>query len=188
MTPELPDRPRALLDTCVMFPTVMREVLLGVAGQGLYTPQWSGRILEEWARAARKLGPTGEPQARAEIALVRAAWPGAEVTWKPSLEDRLWLPDPADVHVLAAAISGSADVIVTMNASDFPRGTLAEEGLLRIDPDAFLWTFYNRDPDALRAVCDGVLATARQMSGEAWEMRALLKKARLPRLAKALTR
>ncbi|MEQ5868957.1 PIN domain-containing protein [Sagittula sp. NFXS13] len=178
---------RAVLDTCVMFPTVMREVLLGVAGQGLYTPQWSERILEEWARAARKLGPTGEPQARGEIALVRAAWPKAEITWNPSLESRLWLPDPADVHVLAAAIAGSADVIVTMNASDFPRGTLAEEGLSRVDPDAFLLGFWQAHPELVADVGNRVLATACQLSGKDWEMRALLKKARLPRLAKALS-
>lgn len=178
---------KALLDTCVLFPTVMREVLLGVARAGLYTPLWSERILEEWARAARKIGPTGEPQARGEIALLRAAWPGACVTWKPSLEQRLWLPDPADVHVLAAAISGSADVIITLNASDFPRGTLAEEGLDRIDPDAFLMGFWQADPETVTIVCDGVLDTARRLSGDDWAMRPLLKKARLPRLAKALS-
>lgn len=179
---------RAVLDTCVMFPTVMREVLLGVAATGLYTPLWSERILEEWARAARKLGPTGEPQARAEIALVRAAWPKAEVVWKPSLESRLWLPDVNDRHVLAAAVAGSADVIVTLNASDFPRGTLAEEGLNRVDPDAFLIGYWQASPEVVGPVCDNVLATARQLSGQDWDMRGLLKKARLPRLAKALTR
>jgi hypothetical protein len=35
-------------------------------------------------------------------------------------------------------------------------------------------------------VADAVLQEARRLSGEQWEMRALLKKARLPRLAKAL--
>lgn len=177
---------KILLDTCVIFPTVMREVLLGAAKAGLYTPLWSERILEEWARAARKLGPTGEVQARGEIALVRAAWPKADVVWKPSLEDRLWLPDEADRHVLAAAIAGNADVIVTMNASDFPRNILAEEGLSRADPDAFLLGLYEANPEALASVCEDVLAVANRMSGETWDMRRLLKKARLPRLAKAL--
>ena len=112
---------KVLIDTCVLYPTVMREIVLGVAATDLFTPLWSGRILEEWARAAVKLGPLGEAQARAEIAVVRANWPNAEVTWRPSLESRLWLPDENDVHVLAAAISGSADVIMTLNRKDFPR-------------------------------------------------------------------
>ncbi|WP_332255686.1 RSP_2648 family PIN domain-containing protein [Thiosulfatihalobacter marinus] len=177
---------RAVLDTCVIYPTVMREVLLGVAATGAYRPLWSARILEEWARAARKLGPTGETQARGEIALLRAAWPDSEVTWKPSLEDRLWLPDDADRHVLAAAIAGSADVIVTLNARDFPKNILAEEGLTRIDPDAFLRRIFDDAPDAVSGVCETVRREAERLSGVAWPMRALLKKARLPRLAKAV--
>ncbi len=177
---------KVLLDTCILYPTVMREMLLGVAGQGAFTPLWSDRILEEWARAARKLGPQGEPQARAEIALLRAAWPDAVVTWKPSLEDRLWLPDAADTHVLAAAIAGHADLIVTLNAGDFPRNILAEEGLSRADPDAFLHGIWQAQPEMVAEVGADVLATARRLSGEAWDIRSLMKKARLPRLGKAL--
>ena len=177
---------RAVLDTCVIYPTVMREMLLGVAATGAFEPLWSDRILEEWARAAVKLGPTGEMQARGEAALLAARWPKARVNWKPSLEQRLWLPDAADVHVLAAAITGSADVIVTMNAKDFPRGVLAEEGVSRVDPDAFLFGFWQADHDAVENVARAVLDEARRLSGEPWTIRALLKKARLPRLAKAL--
>ncbi|GAA6207666.1 PIN domain-containing protein [Cognatishimia sp. WU-CL00825] len=177
---------KILLDTCVIYPTVMREVLLGVAKAGVFQPLWSARILEEWARAARKIGPTGEMQARSEIALLTAAWPKSSVIWKPSLEARLYLPDPADVHVLAAAISGSADAIITLNAKDFPKHTLAEEGLERWDPDWFLRSIWERQPDLLKEVVDRVRAEADRLSGETWETRALLKKARLPRLAKAL--
>ena len=177
---------KLLLDTCVIYPTVMREMLLGVAKTGAFTPLWSARILEEWARAARKIGPDGEAQARAEIALVKAAWPKAEVTWRPSLEARLYLPDAADIHVLAAAIDGSADAIITLNRKDFPRHILAEEGLERQDPDSLLHQFWAESPDSVAQVAGRVLAEANRMSGDAWAMRPLLKKARLPRLAKAI--
>lgn len=178
---------KALIDTCVLYPTVMREIVLGVAATDLFTPLWSGRILEEWARAAVKLGPLGEAQARAEIAVVRANWPNAEVTWRPSLESRLWLPDENDVHVLAAAISGSADVIMTLNRKDFPRGTLLEEGLDRVEPDGFLYGLWLDHPEAVAAVGTAVLAQANTMRDRSWDMRSLLKKARLPKLAKALS-
>ena len=177
---------KLLLDTCVIYPTVMREMLLGVAKTGAFTPLWSARILEEWARAARKIVPDGEAQARAEIALVKAAWPKAEVTWRPSLEARLYLPDAADIHVLAAAIDGSADAIITLNRKDFPRHILAEEGLERHDPDSLLHQLWKETPDSVAQVAGRVLAEANRMSGDAWAMRPLLKKARLPRLAKAL--
>lgn len=164
----------------------MREVILGVAGAGLFEPKWSPRILEEWARAARKIGPEGETIARGEIAAINARFPHAEVKIPQGVEARLWLPDPNDIHVFAAAIGCSADAILTMNAKDFPRGELADEGLLRVDPDGFLIGLAMDHPDAVQSVGEAVLAEARRLSGEDWEMRKLMRKARLPRLGKLL--
>nr|WP_272871490.1 PIN domain-containing protein [Ruegeria lacuscaerulensis] len=175
------------MDTCVIYPTVMREMLLGAARLGHFTPVWSARILEEWARAARKLGPEGEAQARAEIALTQAHWPGAEHPPAPGIEQRLWLPDSADTHVLATAVATSADVIVTVNAKDFPRNILSEEGLDRRDPDGLLHGFWLAESEGMTDIATRVLAEANRLSGDQWTLRALMKKARLPRLGKALT-
>ncbi len=177
---------RLVIDACVLFPTVMREMVLGVAATGAFVPLWSARLLEEWARAAARLGPEGEVQARGDIALLRAAWPKAEVTRADGIEARLWLPDENDIHVLATAVTSSADGIMTLNAKDFPRGILAEESLIRVDPDSYLFEMWLSDPLPIGEVGARVLAQARALSGKDWEMRPLLKKARLPRLAKAL--
>lgn len=178
---------KVLLDTCVIYPTVMRQMILGVAGAGAFSPLWSERIIAEWLHAAAKLGPEAELQARAEAALMASTWPQAAIRYPPSLEARLWLPDAGDIHVLAAAIAGSADGILTLNAADFPRNILAEEGLWRADPDAFLHGIWQARPELVAAVADQVLAEARRLSKGSWEMRPLLKKARMPRLAKALS-
>ena len=177
---------KALLDACVLYPTVMREVLLGVAATGLYEPLWSPRILEEWARATAKLGPGQEELARGEIATVKAQFPRASVNPRAGDEARLWLPDEHDVHVLAAAIAGSADVLVTLNIADFPRHILAEEGLAREGPDLFLRTLWAAHPQTVAGVAEAVRAEAERLSGEPWPIRKLMKKARLPRLGKAL--
>lgn len=177
---------KAVLDTCVIYPTVMREMLLGAAKLGHFTPVWSARILEEWARAARKLGPGGEVQARAEIALVQANWPDAEHPAAPGAEERLWLPDAADIHVLATAVTSSSDAIVTVNAKDFPKNILTEEGLDRRDPDGLLHGFWLSDPEGMSQIATSVLSVANRLSGDNWTLRALMKKARLPRLGKAL--
>lgn len=177
---------KVLIDACVLYPTVVREVLLKVAERGGFTPLWSARILEEWRRAAARLNPVAAAQAEGEIALIRSRWPHAEVDPKPSDEARLYLPDENDIHVLASAIAGSADVLLTVNVKDFPRGTLHEEGIRRDEPDHFLTTLFIRDPDMVRAVADQVWDKAQGMEGCPYTRRALLKKARLPRLAKAL--
>lgn len=177
---------KLLLDACVLYPTVMREVLLAAAKTGAFTPLWSERILEEWRRAALKLGPEGAAQAESDITMARVHWPKAAITYPESLEARLYLPDPADTHVLAAAIAGNADQIVTLNAKDFPRNILAEEGLKRIDPDTLLIELHAQTPQAIQDAIEIVHTTANRLSGKTWDRRALLKKARLPRLGKAL--
>ena len=175
---------RVLIDACVLYPTVMREVVLGAAGVGLFEARWSDRIVEEWTRAAQKLGPEAAAQARTEAVLIGARFPDAVVPMHVGPGRRLWLPDPDDVHVLAAAITGSADVILTLNAKDFPRNILAEEGVSRSDPDGFLLGLAAANPEVMRAVVTGVVSEAERLSGTPWTARDLMKKARLPRLGK----
>ncbi len=179
---------KLLLDACVLYPTVMREVLLGAAQLGAFQPLYSARILEEWARAAARLNPAQQDIARSEIALMRAAFPRGEITVGQGTAARLYLPDVNDIHVLAAAIDGGADLIVTMNAKDFPRHTLREEGLDRIDPDALMCQLYADYAAPLSGDAARIVQTAQQLSGEDWSLRKLFKKARLPRYAKLLDR
>ena len=177
---------KVLLDACVLYPTVLREILTGCAAEGLFTPLWSDRILEEWARAAARLSAGDEAFARGEIAALKARFPRASVAPRPGLESRLHLPDENDIHVLAAAISGGAEAIVTQNRADFPRGVLAGEGLQRLDADGFLWALAADHPAQVAAVVDRVRTKAEALSGQPWPTRALLKKAKLFRLARAL--
>ena len=177
---------KAVLDACVLYPTILRELLQGAAAAGLYQPVFSDRILREWTLATAKLGPVAQAQAEGEAVLLRAAFPRGLIRERADIEARLLLPDPNDVHVLATAIASGADAIVTFNASDFPGHVLAEEGITRRDPDGFLWELHSRAPEAMAAVAEAVRAKAEQISGQPFAMKALLKRVRLFRLAKAL--
>ncbi len=177
---------KAVLDACVLYPTVLREILLGAAAAGLYEPLISDRILREWTRATAKLGPVAQAIAEGEAAMVRAGFPKAILREQPGIEARLLLPDPNDVHVLAVAIAGHADVIITFNAQDFPGHVLAAEGISRRDPDGFLWELLSRHPDAMARIVEDVRAKAEAISGQSVALKSLLKRARLYRLSKAL--
>jgi PIN domain len=70
----------------------------------------------------------------------------ALVTGYEDLIPSLRLPDPNDRHVLAAAIRGRADVIVTMNLKDFPAEVLAPFGLEAQHPDEFALHLFDLAP------------------------------------------
>lgn len=175
---------RVLLDTCVLYPTVMREVLLGAARAGLFTPLWSERIIEEWRRAAANKKDGFADQAAVEIALTQSAWPKAQMDYAVPQGTELWLPDADDVHVLAAAINGRADQLVTANVKDFPTRVLSKHNIIRRDPDGFLLELAHAHADKMDAVVAAVLAQANKMADAPYTARALLKKTRLPRLGK----
>ena len=177
---------KAVLDACVLYPTVLREILLGVAQTGLYEPLWSDQILGEWVRATAKLGAVAQTQATGEAALLRAKFPRGFVRENRDIEARLLLPDPNDLHVLAVAIAGHADCIVTFNAVDFPRHVLAADGIERRDPDGLLWQLWSHDPAQVAGVVRAVHATAEDMSGAHIPLKSLMRRAQLPKLAKAM--
>ena len=174
---------RVLIDANVLFPTVLREIVTGLAAQGYFTPLWSARILEEWRRAAVRVGDG--PVAEAEIAALSARFPGAMVVVPVGATDGLSLPDPDDTHVLAAAIAGRADELLTQNLKDFPTSALSAQGILRRNPDGFVHEAWHADPDMVASVVSEVLKTAGAHGIDVSNPRALLKRARLPRLGKA---
>ena len=177
---------RCLLDTCVLFPAVLREVLLAVAEAGAFTPLWSERILGELERAGARHGPMEGLKAREAVEALRLRFPQAIVPARPGLEARLHLPDENDIHVLAAAIAGSADCIVTLNAADFPRAVLLAEGVARRDPDGLLWEFWSHDPERVGAALEHVRARSETLDGVERSLPGMLKRAGLTRLAKAI--
>lgn len=169
-----------------MFPTVLREVLLGAASLGLYEPLWTTRILQEWVHATAKLGPLAKIQAESEAAMLSVRFPKACLRAFPEIETRLLLPDVNDLHVLALGIGGHADVIVTLNNVDFPRHVLAAEGLARRDPDSLLWELWSHHPGEMGSVVAAVHAKAERLAGQGIALKSLLKRAQLTKLAKAL--
>ncbi|MEO1549059.1 MAG: PIN domain-containing protein [Pseudomonadota bacterium] len=176
---------RLVLDACVLFPTVMREMLVGAAQAGVFVPLWSPRILEEWVRATHRLGEGAPVIAKGEAVLMDAQFPQASITPSQDLAMTLSLPDPNDTHVLAAALEGRADGIVTKNARDFPTRTLSRYGLILRDPDTLLLEAHH-EGFAIRAIADQMAARAKAAGGEG-ALRPLLKRTGLPRLAKVLS-
>jgi predicted nucleic acid-binding protein len=130
----------ALLDANVLYPIAICDALIGVAVTGIYAPKWSAKIDEEWVRNLAE--DKGFPETRFHVRreLMHEACPDCEVpetAWK-KLEPSTQLPDQNDRHVLAAALAGHADCIVTQNLKDFPAAALEPFGITALHPDEFL--------------------------------------------------
>jgi predicted nucleic acid-binding protein len=142
----------AILDACVLFPAPIADASMSLHAAGLFAAQWSGRIDEEWIRGVLRARPELDGKLQRRRDAMRRAVPDREVpplAYEP-LTAGLGLPDKDDVHVLAAAIAGHADCIVTLNLKDFPADLLGKHGLEAIHPDDFL--VYQSDLEPITAL------------------------------------
>jgi hypothetical protein len=77
-----------------------------------------------------------------------AYFPDARVTGYESLIGSM-TNDPKDRHVLAAAVAGRADVLVTENLKDFPPASVTHWGIAVAGQDDFLLGLLEIYPDAV---------------------------------------
>ncbi len=129
----------ALYDACVLYPAPIRDVLMHLALSDLYRARWTNQIHEEWIRSVLANRPDlTRAQLERTRDLMNAHARDALVENFEDLIPSLSLPDPDDRHVLAAAVRGRADVIVTYNLKDFPETAVAPLGIEVQHPDEFL--------------------------------------------------
>ena len=140
----------ATLDACVLVPIALADTLLRLAEADLYRPLWSELILDEMVSAIEEIHPDladGPARRRAET-MDRAFDDACVRGWEPLVQG-IALPDQDDRHVVAAALRGQADLIVTANLSDFPASSLEPLGLEAQSPDDFLLNQLDLDPEVV---------------------------------------
>ncbi|MEM9059660.1 MAG: PIN domain-containing protein [Pseudomonadota bacterium] len=175
---------RVFLDACVLFPPLVRSILLSLAERGVFEPFWSQRVLDEWRLSVvRKYGLSVEAEIMAAQDAMMTRFETAMGEADPDFEALIELPDPADAHVLAAAHALDAKVLLTFNLRDFPRRALARTAITVRHPDEFLWDLLSGSPSPVAAATAEALAGAEVPPDRT---RQVLKRARLPRFGKAL--
>jgi predicted nucleic acid-binding protein len=176
----------AILDANVLYPNLLRDLLLSLASAGLYHARWTSEINDEWTRNLIVNRPDLETKIPQLLELVNQAVPDCLVENYASLINSLVLPDPDDRHVLAAAITGHADAIVTANLKDFPESVLAQHGIEVQHPDDFVMNQLELRPFEALEVIKRVRARMRNPARSATELIELLEKTGLPQTAQYL--
>ena len=178
----------ALLDACVLYPMAMADALMSLATAGLFAAKWTTRIEAEWIRSLEENRPDLQGRLDYRREQMREAVPDWEV------DEQAWticargleLPDPDDVHVLASALAGHADCIVTANLKDFPAEIVAQLGIEVIHPDQFIVAQWDLDQLVAVAAFKRMRARWKQPQASAEDFAAAMERGGLPATAQRL--
>lgn len=126
-------------DANVLYPSMLRDVLIRLANTGIFQARWTDTILDEVFDNLQTNRPDLDPNILARTrTLMCEAVDDCLVTGHEDLISALHLPDPDGRHVRAAAIRCSAQVIVTENKRDFPETELKNYDVEVQSADEFL--------------------------------------------------
>jgi predicted nucleic acid-binding protein len=142
----------AVYDANVLYPSMLRDLLIRVAQTGLVHARWTNTILDEVFTHLAQNRPDLDPARLARTRqLMSAAIRDVLVTNYEPLIPVIELPDPGDRHVLAAAIRARAQLIVTANLRDFPEGILGQWDVRAVSPDEFVLAQIDLSPEIVYA-------------------------------------
>lgn len=126
-----------LLDADVIHALPVCAAILDLREYDLFAVKWSRTIFDEARRSMVRRGLPSE-KVDARLRAMDEAFPDADVTDFAHVISGLSLPDPDDRHVLAAAIVGQVEQIVTNNVKHFPSDALHPHGIEAVTADTFL--------------------------------------------------
>jgi predicted nucleic acid-binding protein len=133
---------RVVLDACVLANFALCDFFLTLAETPrLYQPVWNREILDEVERTL--VGKLGWPESLSKSwrKAVESAFPEAMIMGEESLL-KVCSNNDKDRHVLATAIRGRAELIVTSNLRHFPPEALDPWDVSACHPADFLITLY----------------------------------------------
>ncbi|VVE23402.1 PIN domain-containing protein [Pandoraea eparura] len=178
----------ALLDACVLFPAATTDALMSLAAAGFFAAKWTQAIETEWIAALERQRPDLEGKLQTRRDCMREAvpdWEVPETAWG-RLIGSFVLPDPNDRHVLAAAIAGHADCIVTSNRRDFPNAVASEYGIEIIDPDRFIVNQWDLDSISAMAAFKQMRARRKKPESSVEDFAQAMERSGLPSTAQRI--
>ncbi len=172
---------RVVLDANVLFPVVLRDVILELSISGLLRVLWTDQVLAELSRALVRTSRHGEHSAAALISELKAFFPANFVVGYEHLTHDTHCSDPKDEHVLGAAIHSRADAISTFNMKDFPNDLFERFGIELIHPDLLLTGVFESNTGTACQTLGGILGNYNHPPKTVGELSARLIRSQVPR-------
>ena len=139
---------RIVLDTCVLYPPSLRDLLLTLASLEAFELRWSQEILEEFERNVLSDHPDISPKRFRShtIAAMTTNFPDAFLRGPDTEPVAIVGVHQKDQHVAGLAIATGSDTIVTQNLRHFPARALAKHGLRAISPGTLVTELDQDEP------------------------------------------
>lgn len=147
--------PIAVLDACVLYPVVVRDLLLTLSTNAAIEPRWSAEILDEMRRNVLDDHPeiaTDHFETKLIGAMTRR-FPKALVTGFEHLIASMD-NDPKDRHVAAAAVHAGATMLITDNVRDFRGLSLPNNNVRVVTPAQLVTELLENEPDVFRVAVE----------------------------------
>ena len=177
----------AFLDACVIVPLAPCDTLLRMADAGAFRPLWSRKVVDEAQRALERVHPDIDPNRfRSRFRSMDEAFEDALVHDWERLVSAIQLPDPDDAHVVAAAVVGRADVIVTENTKHFPPSALKPLRITAVRLDEFLLDQFDLAPTATCRTITEQAAAMRRPPVDPAQLLDRLARSGAPRFARSV--
>ena len=146
-----------MLDACVLYPVVVRDLLLTLAIESAFVPVWSDEIIDEMRRnvLADLPGITAEQFDKATTTGMRKHFPASFVGGYESLIMQMD-NDSKDRHVAALAVHAAAAGIITYNLRDFRGHELQRRSIAVIHPAAFVESILDAGPNPVERAIVGM--------------------------------
>jgi predicted nucleic acid-binding protein len=179
---------RVYLDTNVLFPMTLMDLMLSMAEDFHHDVVWSDFLFDEWERVIVREKRRTPAQASAITDAIRQAFPSGRVA--PA--DYEWVietvpgPDPDDRVHGAAAIAGGATVLITANLRHFDAPFFAARGIVVEDPESYLLRRLDHAPDHVIETVERVVALKTQPRWTLGDYLERLEQAGTPNFASAL--
>jgi len=174
-------------DSCTLYSAPLRDLLMHLALTDLFRARWTETIHKEWVSSVLINRPDLSIERLERIKeLMNLHVRDCLIEGYEPLIPTLSLPDENDRHVLAAAIHGSADTILTYNLKDFPKETLSQYSIEPQHPDEFITQLIEWSPSIVCAAIHRLRVSLKNPPIHLEDYLSILERQFLPRSAAAL--